>query len=119
MPRVMSTEIYYQSIDSSRYRTDLKMTWPLKDIWYELSVRMDTVKYEIRWTMLSGNILDTKGFWKLRETEDGSIVVIYHAEVLLDSGFPEFAIRIFQKKTVKNIMKAIRNRAEASGRRTK
>lgn len=112
MPRVKSTEVYYQSIDSSRYRTDLKMPWPMSDIWYENFVTMDTVKYEIRWKMLNGSILDTKGFWKLRETEDGSFIVIYHAEVLLDSGFPEFIIRIFQKKTIKNIMKAIRKRTK-------
>ena len=119
MPRVKSTEIYYQSMDSSHYRVDLNMPWPLNDIWYELSVTMDSVKYEIRWTMLNGNILDTKGFWNLRKTEDGSILVIYHVEVLLDSGFPEFAIRIAQKKTVKNVMKAVRKRAEAGTERTK
>lgn len=116
MPRVKSTDIYYMSLDSAHYRTDLKMPWPLNDIWYVISVKSDTVKYEIRWVMLEGNILDTKGFWKLRESENGSVLVIYHAEVLLDSGFPEFAVRIVQKKTVKNILKAIRKRAEAIGR---
>lgn len=117
MPRVKSTKIYYQSRDSSRYRTDLNMPWPMNDVWYELSATRDTLKHEISWTMLNGNILDTKGFWRVHETDDGFIVLIYHSEVLLDSGFPEFVIRIFQKKTVKKMMKAIRSRAETSVRR--
>ena len=113
MPRVKSTEVFHHTSDSARYLSNVVMPWPLSDIWYELAVSIDTLEYTTKWRMIRGSILDTKGGWTITKESKGTRV-IYHVEALLDSSFPEFAIKIAQKKTVKDIMKAVRNRTRSA-----
>ncbi len=112
MPRVKSTEVFYQTTDSVFYLANVVMPWPLDDIWYKLAVTIDTLENRTKWRMISGSILDTRGSWTLTKEQKGTRVV-YHVEALLDSSFPEFAIEIAQKKTVNDIIMAVRNRARS------
>ena len=112
MPRVKSTEVFHQTTDSALYLANVVTPWPLDDIWYKLAVSIDTLENTTKWRMISGSILDTRGSWTLTKEQNGTRVV-YHVEALLDSSFPEFAIKIAPKKTVNDIIKAVRNRTHS------
>lgn len=61
--------------------------------------------------MLDGSILDTRGWWHINSQAGGISRVVYHVEALLKPGFPEFAVKLAQKKTVKDVVKAVRKQA--------
>ncbi len=93
----------------------VKVPWPLGNRWYVLKVQWDESQaarhiYTSSWSLLTGNLKENKGEWKVEPFGDQKTLLTYR--VVTDPGglAPKFLVEKITAQTLPQIIIAVRNR---------
>lgn len=91
------------SSDEERFEVYNELIVSLKKIYYTLQLQHHKSSHTIRWSLLSGNIKSTEGFWQL--TSDGKTTEVIY-EVYTDPGMwvPDFIYEQMTSETVRGVI---------------
>lgn len=89
---------------------------PISNKWYIIKIDHDETRaaegiYQSSWDMVTGNLRSNQGFWLLEPYGKSQTKVTY--SLLTDPGgyMPDFFINMGTKKTMPDVIQAVRNRA--------
>ncbi|MEK7483370.1 MAG: SRPBCC family protein [Planctomycetota bacterium] len=106
MPNMQHCRIEKQekiSADEEHYEVYNELVVSFKKIYYTLQLTHQLSSHTIRWSLLSGNIKSTEGFWQL--TEEGHTTQVTY-EVYTDPGMwvPDFIYEQMTSETIRGVI---------------
>ena len=115
----ISNPLSYQSPGEKRvvyFYSLLDFPWPISNRWYIIKINRDETRaaehiYFDSWNLEIGNLKMNQGFWLLEPFGEGYTKTTY--QLLIDPGghIPKFFIDIGTKKTMPDVIRAVRERA--------
>lgn len=118
MPRLKSVQLLGQQPGALRLRmvVDASVTTARYTAWFRLDPAAHTIDWKLDRTATDNTIRDTEGGYRMYEIAPGRTLVVYRTYV--DSGLhvPRFIQDYMMRRSVPDLLKAIKARVETGGR---